>query len=55
MRIAPFARAVRLGHRMSVDVVLVSFFSRALVPQKTGFTITRHLSSELYLHHTRPW
>ena len=37
MRIAPFARAVRLGHRMSVDVVLVSFFSRAFGSPKNWF------------------
>ena len=38
MRIAPFARVVRLGHSMSVEsLILVSFFSRALVPHKNWF------------------
>ena len=34
MRIAPFARAVRLVHRMSVDVVWFLFFLAHWFPKK---------------------
>ena len=55
MRIAPFARVVRLGHSMSVEsLILVSFFLAHWFPIRTGFTITR-ICPPNYLHHTRPW